>query len=84
MKFKVGDRVQTNITPEDIYSEFNGRRGIIEIIDQYDDDSYVYKLNFTDDCWFYENELELIIPKKKPITEVDFLDCFQQNFKDGV
>lgn len=79
--FKVGDkvrRVSSSLTCIKV-----GDIGTILYIDHLAGDLRLkeYGSPYT---WYNISKFLLVIPKFKPIFETDFLDCFQQNFKDGV
>lgn len=78
MKFYEGDRVKLN---GEIYTV----RGSCDCgICRQDENVCLYFLSDNGDIQATGAELEPVEPKKIPVTEIDFLDAFQENFKRGI
>ena len=83
--FKVGDMVTLIDGLPDFYAHvrINGKYKVMKI------NNGVMILNNIDNenlCanghWYAQQDFKLL--KDKPTTEIDYLDCFQSNFKDGI
>lgn len=50
----------------------------------YEEDGFKYfVLNDQGDSYYIEQTSFELIKKSNPITEIDYLDCFKENFKHG-
>lgn len=77
--FKVGDKVKIDNAIsygtsyyDIVYTVTSSRLSHTNVVDD-------KNINFCFPSWFFK----LVESKQKPISEVDFLNCFQENFKEG-